>query len=109
MNSSFQRRRVESHPLILVVDVGGGTTDLSLIAARRSRGELVLERVAVGDHLLLGGDNIDLVLAREVEARMVPGGGRLDAQRFHGLESQCRAAKERLLADATSRPGTRAP
>jgi molecular chaperone DnaK (HSP70) len=93
------KTRVVTHPLILVVDVGGGTTDLSLIAARASRGELAIERVAVGDHLLLGGDNIDMALARDVEARLLPGGGQLDTQRFHGLVSQCRAAKERLLAD----------
>jgi molecular chaperone DnaK (HSP70) len=94
------RTRVAAHPLVLVVDVGGGTTDLSLVAARASRGELGLERVAVGEHLLLGGDNIDMALARDVEARLVSG-GQLDTQRFHGLVSQCRAAKERLLADPT--------
>jgi hypothetical protein len=93
------RERVAAMPLVLVVDVGGGTTDLSLVAARGSRGELSLERVAVGEHLLLGGDNIDLALARALEPRLQPRGGRLDPQRFHGLVSQCRAAKERLLAD----------
>src|SRR5207249_3431287 len=98
-NQADWRARVAAHPLVLVVDVGGGTTDLSLIAARKSRGELGLERIAVGEHLLLGGDNIDLALARAVEARLVPGGGQLDPQRFHVLVSQCRAAKERLLTD----------
>src|SRR2546427_746868 len=98
-NQADWRARVAAHPLVLVVDVGGGTTDLSLIAARASRGELGLERVAVGEHLLLGGDNIDLALAREVEARLLPKGGQLETQRFYGLVSQCRAAKERLLAD----------
>src|SRR5213078_3417658 len=100
-NERDWRARVAAHPLVLVVDVGGGTTDLSLIAARASRGELGLERVAVGEHLLLGGDNIDLALAREVEARLLAKGGQLDTQRFYGLVSQCRAAKERLLADPT--------
>src|SRR5262249_5416376 len=94
------RTRVVEHPLVLVVDVGGGTTDLSLIAARASRGELSVERVAVGEHLLLGGDNMDLALARAVEARMTPGKP-LDTQRFHGLVAQCRAAKERLLEHPT--------
>jgi molecular chaperone DnaK (HSP70) len=98
-NESTWRERLASEALVLVVDVGGGTTDLSLIAARTSRGELGLERVAVGEHLLLGGDNIDLALARDVESRMLPGGGQLDTQRFHGLVSQARAAKERLLND----------
>jgi molecular chaperone DnaK (HSP70) len=102
-HESDWRVRVAAHPLILVVDVGGGTTDLSLVAARASRGELGLERVAVGEHLLLGGDNVDMALAREVEARILPKGGQLDTQRFHGLVSQCRAAKERLLGDATVR------
>lgn len=89
--------RVGALPLVLVVDVGGGTTDLSLIAARHGRGELALERVAVGEHLLLGGDNMDIALARALEAQLVPG-GQLDAARFHGLVSQCRTAKEELLA-----------
>ena len=92
------RARVAALPLVLVVDVGGGTTDLSLIAARQGRGELSLERVAVGEHLLLGGDNMDIALARTIEARVVPGGA-LDAIRFHALVSQCRGAKEELLAN----------
>ncbi len=92
------RGQVDTVPLVLVVDVGGGTTDLSLIAARHGRGELALERVAVGEHLLLGGDNMDIALARTLEARLVPG-AQLDATRFHGLVSQCRAAKEELLAE----------
>jgi len=94
------RPRVARHPLVLVIDVGGGTTDLSLIAARASRGELGLERVAVGEHLLLGGDNMDIALARAVEPRLSPGRP-LDSPRFHALVSRCRAAKEELLADAS--------
>lgn len=96
------RSRVAAHPLMLVIDVGGGTTDLSLVAARTSRGELGLDRVAVGDHLLLGGDNMDMALARRAESRLVGSGERLDGQRFHGLVSLCRAAKEQLLSDPTS-------
>src|SRR5215475_3589455 len=95
------RTRVSEHPLVLVVDVGGGTTDLSLIAARASRGELGLERVAVGEHLLLGGDNMDIALARGLEARLVPA-GQIDPMRFHGLVSQCRSAKESLLGTGTA-------
>lgn len=79
--------------LVLVCDVGGGTTDLSLIRV----GEDV-ERVAVGNHLLLGGDNMDLALALACEARMSPG-AKLDAARFGQLVGACRAAKERLLGD----------
>jgi molecular chaperone DnaK (HSP70) len=65
-----------SSRMIVVIDVGGGTTDFSLIAVRRNDGQLALERIAVGDHLLLGGDNIDVALARLIEPRL---GGRLDA------------------------------
>ncbi|MCW5889663.1 MAG: Hsp70 family protein [bacterium] len=94
------KARVTATPLVLVVDVGGGTTDFSLIAARQGRGELTLERAAVGDHLLLGGDNMDIALARASEARLARGTP-LDSGRFHALVSQCRAAKERLLDDPT--------
>jgi molecular chaperone DnaK (HSP70) len=84
---------------ILVCDVGGGTTDLTLIEARRSaRGELELDRVAVGRHLLLGGDNIDLALAHLCEQRLIIG-ERLDAVRFSRLLLACRTAKEALLGD----------
>jgi len=83
--------------LAVVVDVGGGTTDFSLIGMRRSEGRLLLERHAVGDHILLGGDNIDIALARVLEPRF---GGKLDSQRWHLLTNLCRAAKERLLSES---------
>ena len=87
--------------MCLVVDVGGGTTDFSLIQAGEEAGQLSFARQAVGDHLLLGGDNMDLTLARAVETRL-PQAGRLDAARFSALTQACRAAKETLLApDAT--------
>ncbi|MBP1683861.1 MAG: hypothetical protein H6Q33_4 [Deltaproteobacteria bacterium] len=79
---------------ILVVDIGGGTTDFSLIAVRHDDGRVSLDRVAVGDHLLLGGDNIDVALARLLEPRL---GTKLDSQRWHALTSLCRTAKETLL------------
>lgn len=85
----------------LVVDVGGGTTDFTLIHVQESQGEAAFIRDAVGDHLLLGGDNMDLALARWVEKQwesQLPG-GRLDAVRFGALVQACRAAKEALLAD----------
>ena len=84
---------------ILVCDVGGGTTDLTLIQAQRSaQGELALERVAVGRHLLLGGDNIDLALAQLCEQKLSVGEhARLDPLRFSRLLLACRAAKEALL------------
>jgi molecular chaperone DnaK (HSP70) len=79
--------------LVLVVDVGGGTTDLSLVRVGPS-----ITRVAVGRHLLLGGDNMDLALAHACEPRLVAAGEKLDAARFGQLVLACRSAKEQLLA-----------
>src|SRR5262245_15215819 len=81
----------------LVVDVGGGTSDFSLIRAGEDHGEITFIRDAVGDHLLLGGDNMDLALAKAVEAKLP--GGRLDAAQFGALVQACRSAKEAMLAD----------
>jgi molecular chaperone DnaK (HSP70) len=92
------RERVAVGDLILVVDIGGGTTDFTLIAVTEQAGELALERVAVGEHLLLGGDNIDLALARQVEQQLAAKGTKLEAMQLHALWQQCRLAKERLLA-----------
>ena len=83
--------------LLLVCDVGGGTTDLTLIRIETGESGPQLTRIGVGDHLMLGGDNMDLTLARTVEARL--GGGRLNAGELSQLLQQCRNAKERLLAD----------
>jgi hypothetical protein len=80
----------------LVVDVGGGTSDFSLIEAVEQQGELGFVRQAVGDHLLLGGDNMDLALAKFVEARL--GVSRLDATQYGLLTQACRLAKETLLS-----------
>lgn len=86
---------------VLVCDVGGGTTDLSLIRVRRSSdgSDFEVERVAVGRHLLLGGDNMDLTLAHLCERRLVKEGDQLGARRFAQLVFACRHAKERLLGD----------
>ena len=83
---------------ILVCDIGGGTTDFSLIAVTEGKNQLQLERVTVGEHLLLGGDNMDIALARRVEVRLTKG-SRLDAQRWSTLTHLCRVAKEDLFAD----------
>jgi|SRR5579883_190633 len=80
----------------LVVDVGGGTSDFSLIRAGEEKGELTFIRDAVGDHLLLGGDNMDLALAKAIETKLP--GSRLDAAQFGSLVQACRGAKEALLA-----------
>jgi molecular chaperone DnaK (HSP70) len=87
--------------LVLVCDIGGGTTDLSLIRVRPGQGSepFAVERVAVGRHLLLGGDNMDLALAHLCEGRLVAAPDRLPVGRFGQLVQACRAAKERLLGD----------
>ena len=91
------RERVKVGDLILVIDIGGGTTDFTLIAVTERAGELALDRVAVGEHILLGGDNIDLALARMVADRLAEKGTRIDALQLQALWSNCRVAKEKLL------------
>ncbi len=93
------RRRIGVGDLVLVCDVGGGTTDFSLIAVSDQGGDLTLERVAVGEHILLGGDNMDLALARLLQQRLESAGHRVDTWQLHGLWHQARMAKEALLAD----------
>lgn len=85
--------------LLLVCDVGGGTTDLTLIKVEAGEKEPKLTRVGVGDHLMLGGDNIDLALAHTAEARLTGDEKRLSAAELSQLLEQCRAAKEKLLAE----------
>ncbi|SBS37437.1 Chaperone protein DnaK [Marinomonas spartinae] len=84
---------------ILVVDVGGGTTDLSLIKAVDQEGALGLERVAVGRHILLGGDNMDLTLTYHMAAQLAQNGTNLEPWQISGLTQACREAKERLLSN----------
>lgn len=97
------RERVQVGDLILVVDIGGGTTDFTLIAVTEQAGDLQLERVAVGEHILLGGDNMDLALARHLEQQLQEKGTKLDAMQLHALWQQCRLAKERLMDQANKR------
>lgn len=92
------RRAVTEHDTILVVDVGGGTTDLTLVRAEQEAGELVLRRLAVGDHLLVGGDNMDVALAHFVAMRFQDKGLKLNAWQSVALWHACRRAKESLLA-----------
>ncbi|HSR97675.1 MAG TPA: Hsp70 family protein, partial [Kofleriaceae bacterium] len=88
--------RLAAGERVLVFDVGGGTTDFTLIDV----GDDEFTRTAVGDHLLLGGDNLDLTLAKLVEQRLVTRSGKkLDALQWHGLVHACRLAKETLLGD----------
>lgn len=93
------RKRIRVGDLVLVCDVGGGTTDFSLIAVSEEAGELALKRIAVGDHILLGGDNMDLALARLLQQRLEANGHRIDFWQLHSLWHQCRLAKERLFEE----------
>lgn len=92
--------------LVLVVDIGGGTTDFTLIQAGDAPGGPELQRLAVGDHLMLGGDNMDAALARQVEERLVRGGRKLGATQWTQLVQAARGAKEALLgAEPPARHG----
>ncbi|NOS89751.1 MAG: Hsp70 family protein, partial [Methylococcaceae bacterium] len=94
------RKQAKCGDIILVVDVGGGTTDLSLIAVTEQHGNLELTRVAVGDHILLGGDNMDLALAYTVKAKLEQDGKRLEPWQVQALTHGCRDAKEKLFNNA---------
>jgi hypothetical protein len=101
------REQVEVGDAILVCDVGGGTTDLSLIAVTEEAGQLVLTRAAVGDHILLGGDNMDLALTHHVASDFTGRGVKLDAGQMHQLWHSCRLAKETVFTgDQASAPVT---
>lgn len=100
------RDQVQVGDLILVCDIGGGTTDFSLIAVSEEDGDLTLERVAVGDHILLGGDNMDLALARLLQQRLEDDGHRVDTWQLYSLWHQCRLAKEKLFASPKSKKQT---
>lgn len=85
---------------ILVVDIGGGTTDFSLIETHEDDGDIAFSRKAVGDHLLLGGDNMDMAIARVAEGKIKSCSAKLSVSQFQSLVQQCRLAKERLLGEA---------
>ena len=88
------RKHVRPGDVILVVDVGGGTSDFSLISVGEDEGRLALTRLAVGDHILLGGDNVDLALAHVVSEKLRSQGTKLDSWQFAALAHACRNAKE---------------
>jgi Ethanolamine utilization protein EutJ (predicted chaperonin) len=95
------RSQVKVGDVILVVDVGGGTTDLSLIAVTEEQGVLQLTRVAVGDHILLGGDNMDLALAYTIKAKLEQQSDkRLENWQLQALTHACREAKESLFTQS---------
>ena len=93
------RRLVKVGDIILVCDVGGGTTDFTLISVTDEGGDLVLSRLAVGEHILLGGDNMDLALAYAVAATLPQGMDGLDTVQRVALGYACRSAKETLFAE----------
>lgn len=92
------RRALSVGDTLLVCDVGGGTTDLTLVSVTHEGGELVLGRKAVGNHLLVGGDNMDLALAHHVAGRFAERGVKLDPWQSVALWHSCRNAKEILLS-----------
>ena len=100
------RKELKVGDVVLVCDVGGGTTDLTLIRAEEEEGELVLNRLAVGERLLLGGDNVDLALALKAASLFAQKGEALDSKRIGALCRQCREAKERLLSGAVDESAT---
>ena len=99
-SSGDWRNHAKIGDIILVVDVGGGTTDLSLIAVTQLNGNLELTRVAVGDHILLGGDNMDLALAYTVKAKIEKDGKRLEPWQIQSLTHSCRDAKEKIFSQS---------
>ncbi|MCD4658281.1 MAG: hsp70 family protein, partial [Planctomycetes bacterium] len=102
-NKSSWQQSVFVGETVLVCDIGGGTSDFSLIQVERSKGKLAFRRVAVGQHLMLGGDNIDLAIAVKLEQRLKSQKIRLDAKQWSMLQARCRDAKEKLLStDAKS-------
>lgn len=95
------RDQVKVGDVALICDVGGGTSDFSLIAVGEESGQLLLKRVAVGDHILLGGDNMDLTLAYCMSRKFASGGIKLDLGQMLMLRHSVREAKEALLSNFT--------
>ena len=88
---------VQPNELILVCDIGGGTTDFTLILLREVDGSPRFERIAVGDHLILGGDNIDLAIAHQVESQLAGKRRAMSTDAWKALWHQCRRGKEAIL------------
>ncbi|AXB31675.1 Hsp70 family protein [Vibrio campbellii] len=94
------RDEVEVGDIVLVVDIGGGTTDLSLVEVTEDNGNLTLNRIAVGEHILLGGDNMDLALAYRLKMKLAQEGKELQPWQVQAMTHACRDAKEALLNDS---------
>ena len=95
------RDSVNIGDMVLVADVGGGTTDFTLIEVGEEGGNLALTRLAVGDHLLLGGDNMDLAVAHSVAAALAKNDKKIDQSQMQQLTYASRQAKEQILSDST--------
>ncbi len=95
------RAQVSPGDIVLVCDVGGGTADFSLIAVTENEGELALERISVGEHILLGGDNMDLALAYALRAKLEAEGKAIDEWQFLALVHAAATAKVALFEDAS--------
>ncbi|MFA0056574.1 Hsp70 family protein [Vibrio echinoideorum] len=93
------RDEVDVGDIVLVVDIGGGTTDLSLVEVTQDDGNLSLNRIAVGEHILLGGDNMDLALAYRLKMKLAQEGKELAPWQVQAMTHACRDAKEALLND----------
>ncbi|MEY4567406.1 MAG: Chaperone protein DnaK, partial [Planctomycetota bacterium] len=100
------RRTVRKDDVIFVCDIGGGTTDLTLVKVEEDNGELFLKRIAVGNHLLVGGDNMDLALAHELSTKFATQGTKLNPWQSISLWHSCRKAKETLLSAGGQDPQT---
>jgi hypothetical protein len=105
-NQGELHRLLHDIRLLFVCDVGGGTTDFTLIKVELKDERPQLTRIAVGDHLMLGGDNMDLALAHVAEGRIMTSGARLGAAGLSQLVQQCRLAKEHLLAPGAPEKAT---
>lgn len=93
------REQLKVGDILLICDVGGGTTDFSLVGVGEENGDLILQRIAVGNHILVGGDNMDLTLAHVARNAFTEKGIDLDPWQTVSLWHACRAAKEQLLSE----------
>jgi molecular chaperone DnaK (HSP70) len=93
------RKQVSRGDIVLVCDIGGGTADFSLIAVSEKEGNLEVERISVGEHILLGGDNMDLALAYTLQAQLEAAGKSIDSWQFLALIHAASAAKVNLFSN----------
>ncbi len=102
-NCDTWHHHLHNGQIVLICDMGGGTSDFSLISVQEEKGKPLFTRVAVGDHLILGGDNIDMALARHIEIKLMGQSDKLDSSQWTMLSHNCRMAKEELLSENHTR------